>query len=237
MATAACPLPHRSLLLLHLALLAFLLAAAPAAQAWTGEIRGRVVCDVCADSAIGPEDHVLEGTKRNNTAPQLNLHQGAQASLSFDWPLSCLANPHQVHRVGEMKLCSTPEYLRAALLLKTCPVDKKRASRVDNLKSSLDHFMLEGAEVAVLCITKSGEVINYQAFTNYKGVYSVAETMPESDRWDSCLARPISSFHQHCTRRGDAHSGVKFTYNKQSGSSHNVKTFLYKPANVPLYCS
>lgn len=29
--------------------------------AWTGEIRGRVVCDVCADSSIGPEDHVLEG--------------------------------------------------------------------------------------------------------------------------------------------------------------------------------
>lgn len=30
-------------------------------DAWTGEIRGRVVCDVCADSSIGPEDHVLEG--------------------------------------------------------------------------------------------------------------------------------------------------------------------------------
>ncbi|CDY17281.1 BnaA10g09150D [Brassica napus] len=29
-------------------------------DAWTGEIRGRVVCDVCADSSIGPEDHVLE---------------------------------------------------------------------------------------------------------------------------------------------------------------------------------
>ncbi|KAI4963695.1 hypothetical protein ZWY2020_011186 [Hordeum vulgare] len=152
MATAPCSLPHRCLLLLHLAILAFLLAAA--AERLDREIRSRVVCDVCADSAIGPEDHVLEG-----------------------------------------------------------------------------------AEVAVLCITKSGDVINYQAFTNYKGVYSVAETMPESDRWDSCLARPISSFHQHCTRRGDAHSGVKFTYNKQSGSSHNVKTFLYKPANIPLYCS
>ena len=154
MATAACSVPHRCLLPLHLALLAFLLAAAPAAEAWTGEIRGRVVCDVCADSAIGSEDHALEG-----------------------------------------------------------------------------------AEVAVLCITKSGEVINYQAFTNSEGIYSVAETMPESDRWDSCLARPISSFHHHCTRRGDAHSGVKFTYNKQSGNSHNVKAFLYKPANVPLYCS
>lgn len=30
-------------------------------NAWTGEIRGRVVCDVCGDSSIGPEDHVLEG--------------------------------------------------------------------------------------------------------------------------------------------------------------------------------
>ena len=94
-----------------------------------------------------------------------------------------------------------------------------------------------GAEVAVLCITKSGEVINYQAFTNSKGTYTVAETMPESDRWGSCLARPISSFHQHCTRRGDTHSGVKFTYSKPSGNSHTVKTFLYKPANAPLYCS
>ena len=28
---------------------------------WTGEIRGRVVCDVCGDSSLGPEDHVLEG--------------------------------------------------------------------------------------------------------------------------------------------------------------------------------
>ncbi|TXG67760.1 hypothetical protein EZV62_009035 [Acer yangbiense] len=30
-------------------------------EAWTEEIRGRVVCDVCGDSSIGPEDHVLEG--------------------------------------------------------------------------------------------------------------------------------------------------------------------------------
>lgn len=30
-------------------------------KAWTGEIHGRVVCDVCADASIGPEDHVLEG--------------------------------------------------------------------------------------------------------------------------------------------------------------------------------
>ncbi|PNX64969.1 hypothetical protein L195_g054297, partial [Trifolium pratense] len=31
------------------------------ASAWTGEIHGRVVCDVCGDSSLGPEDHVLEG--------------------------------------------------------------------------------------------------------------------------------------------------------------------------------
>lgn len=30
-------------------------------RAWTGEIHGRVVCDVCGDSSIGPEDHVLAG--------------------------------------------------------------------------------------------------------------------------------------------------------------------------------
>lgn len=30
-------------------------------SAWTGEIHGRVVCDVCGDSSLGPEDHVLEG--------------------------------------------------------------------------------------------------------------------------------------------------------------------------------
>ncbi|TQD96651.1 hypothetical protein C1H46_017726 [Malus baccata] len=29
--------------------------------AWTGEIHGRV--DVCGDSVVGPEDHVLEGVK------------------------------------------------------------------------------------------------------------------------------------------------------------------------------
>lgn len=30
-------------------------------KAWTGEINGRVVCDVCGDGSIGPEDHVLQG--------------------------------------------------------------------------------------------------------------------------------------------------------------------------------
>ncbi|XP_061983284.1 uncharacterized protein LOC133702953 [Populus nigra] len=122
-------------------------------KAWTGEIHGRVVCDVCGDSSIGPEDHVLEG-----------------------------------------------------------------------------------AEVAVLCITKSGEVLNYQAFTNDKGIYTVAETMSESDRWDACLARPISSFHEHCTQLGETSTGVKFSYSRPSGFSHRVKPFVYSPANVPTYC-
>lgn len=39
----------------------FAIFEASGVDAWTGEIRGRVVCDVCADSSIGPEDHVLEG--------------------------------------------------------------------------------------------------------------------------------------------------------------------------------
>ncbi|KAJ0971665.1 hypothetical protein J5N97_019624 [Dioscorea zingiberensis] len=134
--------------------LLFMVFIAGEAEAWTGAIRGRVVCDVCGDSFIGPEDHVLEG-----------------------------------------------------------------------------------AEVAVLCLTKSGEVVNYQAFTNSKGIYTVAETMPESDRWDSCLVRPISSFHEHCTRRADARKGFKFSYDLPSGHSHTIKPFLYKPASVPTYCA
>ncbi|KAL8205645.1 hypothetical protein R6Q57_009196 [Mikania cordata] len=122
-------------------------------KGWTGEIHGRVVCDVCADGSVGPEDHVLEG-----------------------------------------------------------------------------------AEVAVLCLTKSGEVLNYQAFTNSRGIYTVAETMPESERWDACLARPISSFHERCTHLGDGFSGVKFSYNHVSGYSHTVKPFVYRPVNSPIYC-
>ncbi|TKY46856.1 Pollen Ole e 1 allergen/extensin [Spatholobus suberectus] len=106
-------------------LILLLLSFALGVSAWTGEIHGRVVCDVCGDSSLGPEDHVLEG-----------------------------------------------------------------------------------AEVAVLCITKSGEVLNYQAFTDAKGIYTVAETMPESDRWDACLARPISSFHEQCTQLGEGSLGL-----------------------------
>jgi hypothetical protein len=55
---AAAPPRWRPLLLQLAIALGILLAAA---EAWTGEIRGRVVCDVCGDAAIGPEDHALEG--------------------------------------------------------------------------------------------------------------------------------------------------------------------------------
>ncbi|KAF4371119.1 hypothetical protein F8388_020846 [Cannabis sativa] len=146
-------LQKKNLLMGYLLLMVLLLFFISGIQAWTGEIHGRVVCDVCGDSSIGPEDHVLEG-----------------------------------------------------------------------------------AEVAVLCITKSGEVLNYQAFTNEKGLYTVAETMPESDRWDACLARPISSFHEHCTHLGEGSSGVKFSYSHPSGYSHPVRTFVYRPPSVPTYC-
>lgn len=139
-------------LLLSLSLVSSLLFVS-GVRGWTGEVRGRVVCDVCGDSSIGPEDHVLQG-----------------------------------------------------------------------------------AEVAVLCITKSGEVVNYQAFTNSKGVYKVAETMPESDRWDACLARPISSFHEHCTHLGGGTAGVKFSYNHPSGYFHTIRPFVYRPVDVPRYC-
>lgn len=50
----------------ELVLLLFVLGSA---QAWTGEIRGRVVCDVCADSSVGPEDHVLEGNLPFSSRP------------------------------------------------------------------------------------------------------------------------------------------------------------------------
>ncbi|KAK4439812.1 hypothetical protein Salat_0316100 [Sesamum alatum] len=134
--------------------LCFVILMVNGVRSWTGEIHGRVVCDVCGDSSIGPEDHVLQG-----------------------------------------------------------------------------------AEVAVLCITKSGEVLNYQAFTNSDGVYTVAETMPASERWDACLARPISSFQSHCTHLGEGTTGVKFSYNHPSGYSHTVRPFVYRPAIVPVYCT
>ncbi|KAK3199615.1 hypothetical protein Dsin_023030 [Dipteronia sinensis] len=49
-----------------------------------------------------------------------------------------------------------------------------------------DH-VLEGAEVAVLCITKSREVLNYQAFTDAKGKYAVAEAYNARENAEHCL--------------------------------------------------
>jgi len=122
-------------------------------MAWTGQINGRVFCDVCADGSMGPED-----------------------------------------------------------------------------------YFLEGAEVAVLCLTKSGEVLNYQAFTNSKGTFTVAETMPESNRWQMCLARQISSIHQYCNILGDTVSARKFSYSLSSGRSYTVRPFSYQPVKTPMYC-
>lgn len=45
----------------------------PGVDAWTGEIRGRVACDVCGDSSIGPEDHFLEGIFRLPPCNSQNL--------------------------------------------------------------------------------------------------------------------------------------------------------------------
>lgn len=50
---------RKALILLYLSLAMSPLISS--VRAWTGEIHGRVVCDVCGDSSISPEDHVLEG--------------------------------------------------------------------------------------------------------------------------------------------------------------------------------
>jgi hypothetical protein len=79
---AAAARPRWPLLLKMGVVLAFLVAA-PAAEAWTGEIRGRVVCDVCGDAAIGPEDHALEGPSRT---PAFSLLVRVYNSLIVEWP-------------------------------------------------------------------------------------------------------------------------------------------------------
>ncbi|KAK4851157.1 hypothetical protein QYF36_012864 [Acer negundo] len=86
---------------------------------------------------------------------------------------------------------------------------EERVSVLEKIFAELKAKICARAEVAVLCITKSGEVLNYPAFTDAKGKYAVAETMPESDWWDACLARPISSFHEHCTCLREGNAGVK----------------------------
>ncbi|CAL9748024.1 unnamed protein product [Musa acuminata subsp. burmannicoides] len=210
-----------------------------ASEAWTGEIRGRVVCDVCGDSSVGPEDHVLLGrflvfvylwilsVIKTTIGCGLQLMIG---SCSF-W---CRLFVGQANKYAVINQSSVFDGLLPKSFQPVVGLSSIDQSRPD--KSPINR-VLAGAEVAVLCITKSGDVFNYQAFTNSKGIYKVAETMPESDRWVSCLARPLSSFHEHCTRRGDAHTGIKFSYNLPSGHSHTVKPFLYKPAAAPMYCS
>lgn len=75
--TMAAAHPRRWPLLLQLVIaLGILLSAA---EAWTGEIRGRVVCDVCGDAAIGPEDHALEG----QSAPYTCLLSPLRRALWF----------------------------------------------------------------------------------------------------------------------------------------------------------
>ena len=52
-------LPEKKMVMGFLLLAVFFISDV---RGWTGEIHGRVVCDVCGDSSIGPEDHVLEGS-------------------------------------------------------------------------------------------------------------------------------------------------------------------------------
>lgn len=54
----------------EMGLLLFLLLSS--VEAWTGEIHGRVVCDVCGDSYVGPEDHVLEGIQKRKTEKEIH---------------------------------------------------------------------------------------------------------------------------------------------------------------------
>ncbi|KAG6506440.1 hypothetical protein ZIOFF_031763 [Zingiber officinale] len=204
------------------------------AEAWTGEIRGKVVCDVCGDSSIGPEDHVLKGRFLFFLLILYILAVPVGCPISF-----------VVHSGTFCTYLFIIVWQRLAIL-NYCIEDEKISSYQVKILMGKHGFFHSwqsgwsgnsswvGAEVAVLCITKSGEVFNYQAFTNAKGIYKIAETMPESDRWVSCLARPIKSFSEDCTRRGDAHSGIKFSYKLPSGNSHNVKPFLYKPATAPI---
>ncbi|KAF8410708.1 hypothetical protein HHK36_003243 [Tetracentron sinense] len=214
----------------------YLLISLSGVRAWTGEIHGRVVCDVCGDSLMGTEDHALEVLSSvvfvqprfipfdRQETPQSTSSTSPCDDIqkSSAWPSS-----PDTSSIGHKK--SVEDLVEAILTISFVSLIGWSVGKLSTDTSG-------GAEVAVLCITKSGEVLNYQAFTNAKGIYTVAETMPESDRWDACLARPISSFHEHCTHHGDSNTGVKFSYNRPSGHSHIVKPFLYRPASVPMYC-
>ncbi|KAI8557611.1 hypothetical protein RHMOL_Rhmol04G0023200 [Rhododendron molle] len=193
-------------------------------RAWTGEIHGRVVCDVCGDSSIGPEDHVLE------------VDCNALECIRLWKQAGCLWN---IFAWGDMGFGTGGELLEGVGGGSWGGEAGKRGGAIGWFQYAGNEYgttlSLGSAEVAVLCITTSGEVLNYQAYTNSKGMYTVAETMPESDRWDACLARPISSFHEHCTHLGGSSSGVKFTYSRPSGYFHTVRPFVYQPTNVPTY--
>ncbi|KAG6387436.1 hypothetical protein SASPL_152624 [Salvia splendens] len=220
-----------SKLLTVVVLMAMLMAEG--VTSWTGEIHGRVVCDVCADSSIGPEDHVLAG----KTHPPLFLI----TFLGIDFQtkhhcyfLTMLLVP-LCHHQSMDQLINRPKLVDSPLSFTPAP---SAAPFYPTLLHTIPHLLskdLNCAEVAVLCITKSGEVLNYQAFTDSNGIYTVAETMPESERWDACLARPISSFHNHCTHLGDGGTGVKFSYEHPSGYYHAVRPFVYRPVKAPVY--
>ncbi|RVX15772.1 Peroxisome biogenesis protein 22 [Vitis vinifera] len=97
-------------------------------------------------------------------------------------------------RPTSASLCPCPEVQVASLmrpLAVIAPVPLKSCIQTENL---------EGAEVAVLCITKSEEVLNHQTFTDAKGIYRLAGTMPESDRWDAMPSQVL--FKSTVTRLG-----------------------------------
>ncbi|KAG6432666.1 hypothetical protein SASPL_104248 [Salvia splendens] len=213
-----------SKLLTVVVLMAILMAEG--VTSWTGEIHGRVVCDVCADSSIGPEDHVLAG--KTHHPPFL---------IGIKLVPLC-------HHQSMDQLINRPKRVDSPLSFNPAPSAANTSSHHPTSSHACFHFvsiaypkfnLQPGAEVAVLCVTKSGEVLNYQAFTDSNGIYTVAETMPESARWDACLARPISSFHNHCTHLGDGSTGVKFSYEHPSGYSHAVRPFVYRPVKAPVY--
>ena len=81
--TAMKPEMNKKMLLLGLVVLTVSISDI---GAWTGEIHGRVICDVCADSALGPEDHILEGLFFPSLFPQLkNKNRKTPCNALFDF--------------------------------------------------------------------------------------------------------------------------------------------------------
>eukprot|EP01018_Ginkgo_biloba_P034657 Gb_00915 [translate_table: standard] len=164
-----------------------------AAIAWTGEINGRVFCDVCADGSMGPEDHFLEGLWNEYIyftvkpclfccdLPVLDHFK----ELGYGY---CLPIALQVAQlmgnlfIEEMFLYKIFVNIECMKSRKINPMHLLNVYVHIMQWREIGDFWSRGAEVAVLCMTKSGEVLNYQAFTNSKGIFTVAETMPESNR-------------------------------------------------------